>query len=1466
MVVRSWPVALFVILAVALGFRLVGLNWDDGHHLHPDERFISIVAAGTEWPSSLGEYFDTQRSPLNPANLDPPARYSYGTFPLFLVKAIATAMGRDGYEEAFLVGRVVTAVLDVGTVFLVFAIGSLLWSRRVGLLAALLLSLTVLHIQLAHFWAVDPYLTFFSTAALYFSLRVFRDGRLSHYAFCGVAIGLGLASKVTALPLPALLVLAVALRLFFRAGGSESPRGDTPVDGRKRDVARSLAGLTLAGVVGFASFRIAQPYAFRGPHVWNVALDSTFLDVLREQARLTAGLGDSPPFVQWVGRTAYLYPLQNLFLWGLGLPLAVAALAGVIYAGYRVWRRRDASIALPLALVVMVVGLYGFRFATFARYFQPAYPALVLLAAFALARVRLAARRRPRPRSASMRVAMRALALAPVVVVSLTALWAIAFAHVYTKPHSRIEASRWIYEHVPPGSRITSEAWDDALPLHLAGTRESYVSIPLDLYRTDSIAKVDDLVGRLDNADYVVLSSDRLRESIPRMPAEYPATSLYYEALDDGTLGFRLVERFDNPPQLLGVRIPDGWAEESLTVYDRPTVRIYKRTARYSSQRARTLLRAAHPERAVNLTPRSGDFNGLLLTPSERRAQQAGGSWTALFGTKTGIARFSPETFARAHPALAWLLALELLSLAALPLVLLLLHILPDGGYPLAKPIGLLLLAYPVWLGASLGLFAFSGSSVLLSGLLLIAGAVCLGYARREQMASFLRRNWRQALVVEVLFVLVFLAFYALRVENPDLWHPSRGGEKPMDFAYLNAVTKSSVLPPYDPWFSGGQLNYYYFGQFMAATLIKGLGIAPEVAYNLALPMFAAFAAAAAFSLAYNLFALATRRRTPDTTSSAGAVTAGVAAVVLTLGSGNLDALRQWSNRLQEADSWHLADGTWLVGGTLAAVGGLWNWLFADADLAAFDWWRPTRIDPGSISITEFPFFSFLFGDLHAHLMAIPFAITGVCVSLALVLAGARRTSVRHRLALLVALALLIGALRATNTWDLPTQLLLAAVAVFASAYLVHGGPSWAWFRSAGGQLLLLVGLIWLLFRPFSANYQQFSSGVSRSPETTPVQFYILHFGVLLALPAALVAVRLPALLAGRRARRATTRRLGRLLEWLVWPLPRLLRPAWLLLAAFYVVSAAVIAFQTGFATLVIVLAFVTLLIWMGVEELRQGSGPGLPAAYALLVLALLLTAGVEVVRLSDDIERMNTVFKFYLQAWWMMAIAGAVAAWLVVDFAWREVSRPGLRRRAVVVAALPIVAVALTVSAAVVYPASAIPARLADRFVAAPRTPDGAAYMLRARYEDARGTLALDRDYRAILWARENIAGSPTIIEGVTPLYRWGNRFSVYTGLPTVIGWDFHQSQQRRDYSDQVRDRRESVNAFYGSSDTHEALRVLQRYEVRYVFVGELERSYYPRAGISKIDGLPGVTLVYDRSGVQIYEVDQAVVNQALV
>ncbi|MGB6896844.1 MAG: DUF2298 domain-containing protein, partial [Dehalococcoidia bacterium] len=297
-------------------------------------------------------------------------------------------------------------------------------------------------------------------------------------------------------------------------------------------------------------------------------------------------------------------------------------------------------------------------------------------------------------------------------------------------------------------------------------------------------------------------------------------------------------------------------------------------------------------------------------------------------------------------------------------------------------------------------------------------------------------------------------------------------------------------------------------------------------------------------------------------------------------------------------------------------------------------------------------------------------------------------------------------------------------------------------------------------------------------------------------------------------------------------------------------------------------LAVLVVLAWREFSSPRPDTSIRL-FVFGMIALALFLSAGVEVAVLDEDIQRMNTVFKFYLHIWILLALASAFGVWylLAVVRPQEAVVRqldglPTESRRLVPMAARSAFVVGLValLLSTLVYPFFALPERVEDRFVSLGRTNDGLAFMQYATYGDENGTYELRYDYEAIRWLRDNVEGSPPIIEAVTPEYRWGSRISIYTGLPAVAGWNWHQRQQRGDFAQIVLDRQREVQDFYSTPDVALAQRILDRYDVAYVIVGQLERGYYPPEGIAKIEaGLGGMlTLVFDNGGTQIYRVHQ--------
>ena len=266
---------------------------------------------------------------------------------------------------------------------------------------------------------------------------------------------------------------------------------------------------------------------------------------------------------------------------------------------------------------------------------------------------------------------------------------------------------------------------------------------------------------------------------------------------------------------------------------------------------------------------------------------------------------------------------------------------------------------------------------------------------------------------------------------------------------------------------------------------------------------------------------------------------------------------------------------------------------------------------------------------------------------------------------------------------------------------------------------------------------------------------------------------------------------------------------------------------------------------------LRKGEPPGSRFTFLLAGTAVTLTAAVEVVVLKGDIGRMNTVFKLYLQAWLLLSLAGAVMVTLLARRAWgsRWLLR-GLRGWLAL-------GLAFLLCLGLLYPLLGTPARLQHRFVASGLSLDGMAYMETARYEDNNRDLALGDDYRAINWLLRNVAGKPVIAEGTAALYHWGSRVSINTGLPTIVGWDWHQKQQRGDFAYMVDDRIRDVRTLYSSPSADDALKLIRRYRVELVYVGGLERASYPAEGLAKFEQMVGRGLerVYQGGGVSIYQ-----------
>ncbi|HEU5089449.1 MAG TPA: hypothetical protein VFT99_18460, partial [Roseiflexaceae bacterium] len=342
-----------------------------------------------------------------------------------------------------------------------------------------------------------------------------------------------------------------------------------------------LVRLVSLAAIAVVLFRILQPIAFAGPSFWNWSLNPAWQDDIKEQSQIVSGESDLPWLQQWTNRPP-TFALYNILVWGLGLPLGLAALAGVALAAYQLARWRRLEHLLPLAYVVATFTYHAFTFVKFMRYFLPIYPFLALFAAYGLAWMWRVARADQMPavlrrwRWIDRQRLLAAASVVTSVVVGGTLLYALAFSSIYSRTHTRVEATRWMLANLPEGSVLANEHWDDWLPIGdldgrpAYGDNGMYRSVEMPNYEDDTPEKLDRLAENLAQADYVILSSNRLYDSIPRLPMRYPMTIRYYQLLFGGQLGFERIKEFSSYPSLFGIQIPDQSAEEAFSVYDHP--------------------------------------------------------------------------------------------------------------------------------------------------------------------------------------------------------------------------------------------------------------------------------------------------------------------------------------------------------------------------------------------------------------------------------------------------------------------------------------------------------------------------------------------------------------------------------------------------------------------------------------------------------------------------------------------------------------------------------------------------------------------------------------------------------------------------------------------------------------------------------------------------------------------------------
>ena len=437
---------------------------------------------------------------------------------------------------------------------------------------------------------------------------------------------------------------------------------------------------------------------------------------------------------------------------------------------------------------------------------------------------------------------------------------------------------------------------------------------------------------------------------------------------------------------------------------------------------------------------------------------------------------------------------------------------------------------------------------------------------------------------------------------------------------------------------------------------------------------------------------------------------------------------------------------------------------------------------------------------------------------------------------------LTIGALRATNTADYPTYVGVAIVALAFGTWPAESlKEKDTWFRVIM-RVGLLLGSAIILFSPFAPSDRLGGTAIDGwTGSKTELWAYLMAHGIFLFPIVTYLFVEM--------------RRWG--LRWSVAAWNRLGAWGWLIAVPVVAVALVMLYFALSGVTVILIAAPIMAAALLLMPRLRL---PGATRFWLLMVvLALALSLAVELVVFRGDISRMNMVFKFYYQIWTLLGIAGAVALGRLWGRLPVEAPRWSGAWRTIMV---------ILVMAGLLYPPFAARGKLAERFYqGAPPGLDGMAYMADSLYTEVDNAgnvheLSLRWDYEAINWMQDNVVGTPVVVEGRSRHeYLWGGRVSINTGLPTLVGWGNHQRQQRGVVvPHNLLDRRiQDTQLLYSDPSIVTAQKILDRYGVKYIVVGELEKMYYPQDGLSKLDRMVqdgALRIVYQNPGVRVYEV----------
>lgn len=525
---------LLIVVAIGAALRFTNVNWDSYQAFHPDERNIAWAVTRIQWITQLNPKF-----------------FAYGGLPIYLYKILtdltawvtADPSWTTEWGKIAVVGRYVSATLSSISLFLIYLVGRRFFSPAVGVLALLFLAFSPWAIREAHFATTETMLVFFLLLLLWINSK--HEARNHAAVLSGIIWGLALGAKTTSLLFGIIPLTAIWIQTFDKMV-LEHKNVNAGLAKPLLDTARLL-------LVAAAAFLLVSPYTI---------IDWTgFRESMQYETGVALGRFSVPYTLQFVSTLPYLYQIQTM-LWQAG-PVGIIGIVGIILL-----TRNNSSSLLLFLMFPLIYGVWsGSWYAKFARYTIPFLPFATLSAAWLTVTTF---------QKISKRNFYWIICLFVYLFIGLFhSLWGVANWTIYLRPQTRIEASRWIYDHVPTGSKLLTEHWNDGLAVN--NPREL-----LNVYDEDSDTKMATLAAQLHTADYLILTTRRIWGTMPRLTTRYPRTSVWYKQLLAGELGYKEVASFTSYPTLFGITVSDDAAEESIQVFDHPTVRIFQNTKNYT--------------------------------------------------------------------------------------------------------------------------------------------------------------------------------------------------------------------------------------------------------------------------------------------------------------------------------------------------------------------------------------------------------------------------------------------------------------------------------------------------------------------------------------------------------------------------------------------------------------------------------------------------------------------------------------------------------------------------------------------------------------------------------------------------------------------------------------------------------------------------------------------------------------------